>query len=116
MLAQFIEILSDKEIFIAELGKLNPKNTFQLQSQLWDYVMQKGIEIDPSFSRDDIVAHLEPTSDYMYRVGCTFEESYCKAKICYFSNPNCSARKAKGVIYILREIILSLQSVEKKDC
>jgi len=115
MLAQFIEILSDKEKFIAELGKLNPKSTFQLQSQLWDYVMQKGIEINPGFSRDDIVAHLEPTSDYMYRVGCTFEESYCKAKICYFSNPNCSARKAKGVIYILREILLNLQSDENKD-
>jgi hypothetical protein len=69
----------------------------------------KGKEFSSDFSRDDIVAHLEPTSDYMYRVGCTFEESYCKAKICYFSNPNCAARKAKGVIYILREILISLE-------
>lgn len=112
MLDEILKIIQDKEKFVQELGKLTPKNTFQLQAQLWDYVMQKGKESNSAFSRDDIVVHLEPTSDYMYRVGCTFEESYCKAKICYFSNPNCASRKAKGVIYILREILINLN--EKK--
>lgn len=110
MLEEMLKIIGDKELFVKELSKLSPKNTFQLQAQLWDFVMKKGVEGDPAFSRDDIIAHLEPTSDYMYRVGCTFDENYCKAKICYFSNPNCSSRKAKGVIYVLRELLLSLEA------
>ena len=108
LLKELLEVIDDEKGFVEKLKNLTPKETFALQSVFWDYVINAGRKLNNDFGREDIVKKLEPTSKYMYRVGCTYGEEFCRAKICYFTNPNCAARKTKGVIYTLREILLNL--------
>ncbi len=107
-LNKFLELINDKNLFLKELDKIDSKRAFILHTNFWDYVFSKGKEKNPNFTKKDITSKLEPTSKYMYKNACTFEEAYCIARLCMFSNPTCATRKTKGIIYSLREILLSL--------
>lgn len=101
-----LKILADHKEFETTLNKMKPIEIMQFQSRLWDYAMDKGREVNPDFTRRDLTVHLQPCTDYMYRVGCTFDPAYCRSKICFKSNPNCASRKAKSVINTLRKVVL----------
>ncbi len=107
-LPRFLKIIKDKNLFLKELDNLDSKRAFILHTNLWDHVFEKGIEKDPNFKKKHITQRLEPTSNYMYKNGCTYDEAYCIARLCMFSNPTCATRKTKGIIYSLREILISL--------
>ena len=96
------------------LEKLDVRKIFTLQVKLWNFVLAEGKKTNPDFTRNDITKELEATSDYQYRVGCTYDEAYCRAKICFFSNPNCASRKTKEVIFTLREILLNLRKIKER--
>jgi len=107
-LSKFLEIIDDKNIFIEKLDKLDSKQAFILHTNFWDYVTEKSKEKNPNFMKKHITQKLEPTANYMYKNGCTYDEAYCIARLCMFTDPICATRKTKGIIYSLREILLSL--------
>ena len=107
-LSKFLKIINDKNKFIEELDKIDSRRAFILHTNFWDYVFDKAKEKDPNFKKKYITQRLEPTSNYMYKNGCTYDEAYCIARLCMFSNPTCATKKTKGIIYSLREILLSL--------
>lgn len=114
VLDRFLEVMDDKQAFLKKLNGLSSKKTLILQSILWDYVMKLGLKKNPNFKRSDITEKLEKSETYQKRVGCTLPNSYCRGKICVFSNPECATRKIKGVIYILRQIYLQLNTTTNK--
>ena len=112
--SNLLENIEEKKLFIILLEELDIKEIFMLQIKLWDFVLAEGKKTDPNFTRDNITKKLEATSDYQYRVGCTYDEAYCRAKICFFSNPNCATNKTKNVIFNLREILLNLRKIKER--
>lgn len=110
ILDSFLAIMDDKQAFLKKLSGLSSKKTLILQPLLWDYVMKLGLKTNSNFKRSDITEKLEKSETYQKRVGCTLPISYCRGKICVFSNPECATRKIKGVIYILRKIYLELRT------
>ncbi len=107
-LTRFLKIIEDKNLFLKELDNLDSKHTFILHTNLWDHVFEKSKEKDPNLNKKQITQRFESTSNYMYKNGCTYDEEYCIARLCMFSNPTCATRKTKGIIYSLREILMSL--------
>jgi len=101
-----LNILTDKREFENTLNKMAPADILNFQNKLWDFAIKKGRESNPDYSRRDLTKHLQPCSDYMYRVGCTFDPAHCRAKICFKSNPNCASRKAKSVIHSIRKVLI----------
>lgn len=112
--SNLLENIEEKKLFILLLEELDIKEIFILQIKLWDFVLAEGKRSDPNFTRDTITDKMEATSDYQYRVGCTYDEAYCRAKICFFSNPNCASRKTKDVIFVLRDVLLNLRKIKER--
>lgn len=113
VLERFLKVLfnNDEDTFLEELKKLKTNETFKLQSELWDYVMEEGQKKNEFFDRRDITRDLEPTTNYMHKVGCKYDEAYCRAKLCVQSSPNCATNKAIQVILVLRKKLLELKTV-----
>lgn len=114
LLNTFMEFIDNEYEFEKELNKLNPKDVFKFSDVFWEYTLKECKKNDSNFSREEITKFMEPTSDYMYRIGCTYKPNYCRAKICYHSNPNCASTKEKGAILVLRKILNNLK-INKKN-
>ena len=108
---QLVEKCKNKEEFSALLLDLLPQQVLEAQNFLWGFINHLMNQQNPDMSAMEVSREMRnrikqiSTSRYQYEVGCNEREDYCRANICVFTNPNCSARKLRLYLEALRELL-----------
>lgn len=96
----------DREHVESTLTILTPYQLVALHTTIWDLCVNLfDTLLNKQFDRKDLTSLMIPTSDYKYSVGCTYDDSYCRANICMASSPTCASNKLKGQVYVMITVL-----------
>jgi hypothetical protein len=108
---QLVEKCHDKAGFMELLEELSPQAVLDAQNFMWGFVNHMLNQQHPELSTAEVSREMRsrlnqiPDTQYQYQVGCNEREDYCRANICVFTNPNCSAKKLRLHMEALRELL-----------
>lgn len=88
------------------LTQLTPYQLVALHTSIWDLCVHLfELLLNKQFDRKDLTSLMVPTSDYKHSVGCTYDDTYCRANICMATSPTCASKKLKGQVYVMISVL-----------
>jgi len=103
MIERLIANCRDRETFWQFMGSLSPRARVVIHDHLWAALIEQSRSGNHPLSREDIASHMQTSTDYQRRMGCTEPVYVCRRKTCINSNPGCTSQKISEHIEIIRQ-------------
>ncbi|MBN2789719.1 MAG: response regulator [Candidatus Delongbacteria bacterium] len=106
----------DKGALERTMSALEPYQLLVLHREILNRcIMLSGLLLKKQYERENITSLFLNNKDYMQKVGCNYDEVYCRGNVCVNINPKCMARKLKHQMEIMMGLINDIYEYYKEN-